>query len=555
MSTLNITLNPVAVDRLYEGLNCMSKFGDYVTLEARRNKLNLRTLNPTHSAHIHICLAGDTFCDAYNFVPDPSKLGGSQSFGSNGSQSSSIRPEEGAFICKMNVRALLPVFRGRYVQEAVNKERDEGFVQGIEKCEISLHEKPDKVQCRLVVKLFCRQGVMKTFRLQYEEADIMRATFRREWTVNKWTIRAGELKKWMEHFGPKTEHLQISPEEKTVNFTSYTEKVIDGSQILKTPLQTSIELGLIEFSDFQVTAETHIAIAVKDFKSIVSHAGTFDQVQIQAAYAEAGQPMQITYDQSGMFCEFTLMTRKRGATGPAGPGRAEPVAKIMAHRSISAGGGGARTRETSAVPIKVQPSSSGPVLRNNSVTPGPAPLPTPSMAPPPPSIALAASRGVPRLASMSTEMPPPPSRITPRVGSVSAASGSILNRDSPSLSSRQLSVSLGLRGSLPPRQSQSLFLTEEDDDDDLFGPTPGGADNEIERLLDDDDDEDVLGWDASLGGAERVSFVELQERAVNADKGVTLSRREDQVERESLDESGSFVEPTQRKNVVKGLFD
>ncbi|KAK6538877.1 hypothetical protein TWF694_010435 [Orbilia ellipsospora] len=552
MSTLNITLNPVAVDRLYEALNCMSKFGDYVTLEAKRNKLNLRTLNPTHSAHIHICLAGDTFCDAYNFVPDPSKLGGSQSFGSNGSQSSSVRQEEGAFICKMNVRALLPVFRGRYVQEAVNKERDEGFVQGIEKCEISLHEKPDKVQCRLIVKLFCRQGVMKTFRLQYEEADIMRATFRKEWAVNKWTIRAGELKKWMEHFGPKTEHLQISPEEKTVNFTSYTEKVIDGSQILKTPLQTSIELGLIEFSDFQVTAETHIAIAVKDFKSIVSHAGTFDQVQIQAAYAEAGQPMQITYDQSGMFCEFTLMTRKRGATGPAGSGRAEPVAKIMTHKSMSAAGG-ARTRETSAVPIKMQPSSAGPSSRNNSVTPGPAPLPTPSMAPPP-SVAPAASRGMSRPSPVSTEMPPPPSRTTPRVGSVSAASGSFLNRDSPSLSSRQLSASLGLRGSLPPRQSQSLFLMEEDDDDDLFGPTPGGADNEIERLLDDDDDEDVLGWDASLGAPERVSFVELQERAVNADKGPTHVGRKDQ-EAQSQEESGSYVEPTQRKNVVKGLFD
>lgn len=39
MSTLNITLNPQAVDRLYEAFLCVSKFGEYVTLEARRNKV------------------------------------------------------------------------------------------------------------------------------------------------------------------------------------------------------------------------------------------------------------------------------------------------------------------------------------------------------------------------------------------------------------------------------------------------------------------------------------------------------------------------------------
>jgi len=50
--------------------------------------------------------------------------------------------------------------------------------------------------------------------------------------------------------------------------------------------------------------------------------------------------------------------------------------------------------------------------------------------------------------------------------------------------------------------------------------------------------------------------VELQERAVNADKGLTIVGKKDrEAEAESLQESGSYVEPTQRKNVVKGLFD
>ncbi|KAK6526966.1 hypothetical protein TWF281_010162 [Arthrobotrys megalospora] len=527
MSTLQITLNPLAVDRLHEALVCLSKFGDSVTLEAKRNKLNLRTLNPTHSAHIVICLAGDTFCDSYNFVPDPNKL----SFGSNGGSQVSQRVDEGAFKCKMNVRALLPVFRGRYVQEAVNKERDENTVGGIEKCEIVLQEKPNKGQCRLVVKQFCRYGIMKTFRLQYEEADIIYATFLKEWGVNKWAIRAGELKKWMEHFGPKTEHLEIAPEEERVNFTSYTLKIIDGAHILKTPLQTSIELDLIEFNEFQVTRDTSIAVSVKDFKSIVTHAGTFEHVQIQAAYGEPGQPMQITYDQNGMFCEFTLMTRKKGAAGPAG--KAEPVAKIMSHRSGIPGGSGSvvKTRETSVV------------SRKESVTP--AVPPTASAQP------AVAGKGTSRLGSVSAKMPPPPPRVTPHGGSVSVVANS---RDSPLISGgRQPSYSSGLRGSLQPRQSQSLFIMDENDD--VFGPSPAPAgDDQFEALLDDLDDEDVLGWDASLG-SERVSFVELQERAVNADKGKAVAEKRKEQQEERTEESGSYVEPTQRKNVVKGLFD
>ncbi|KAK6512270.1 hypothetical protein TWF481_001160 [Arthrobotrys musiformis] len=529
MATLHITLNPLAVDRLHEALTCLSKFGDSVTLEARRNKLNLRTLNPTHSAHILICLAGDTFCDSYNFVPDASKL----SFGSNGGSQVSQRLEEGAFKCKMNVKALLPVFRGRYVQEPINKERDENMVGGIDKCEIVLQEKPNKGQCRLIVKLFCRQGTMKTFRLQYEEADIIYATFLKEWGVNKWAIRASELKKWMEHFGPKTEHLEIAADdEERVNFTSYTLKIIDGAHILKTPLQTSIELDLIEFNEFQVTRDTPIAVSVKDFKSIVTHAGTLEHVQIQAVYGEPGQPMQITYDQNGMFCEFTLMTRKKGAAGPAG--KAEPVAKIMSHRSAVPGsvtGSAVRTGEPS-------------VISRKSVTPA-----APSMVSVQPVVA---AKDNSRSESVSTEMPPPPLRVTPRDGSVSAVSNS---RDSQALLSgtRQSSLSTGLRGSLQPRQSQSLFIMDEDDD--VFGPSPAPAgDEQYEALLDDLDDEDVLGWDASLG-SERVSFVELQERAVNADKGKGVVRQERGQKQGRAEESGSYVEATQRKNVVKGLFD
>ncbi|KAF3936707.1 hypothetical protein ABW19_dt0200830 [Dactylella cylindrospora] len=530
MSTLNITLNPLAVDRLYEALTCLSKFGEYVTIDARRNKASLQKIL-VEPEDVELDPFGcRPYLHSRRYVLRLLQLcPGSEEIGFDVFERRESKFRE----------ALLPVFRGRYVQEAVNKERDDSLVQGIEKCEISLHERPSKVQCRLVVRMFCRHGVLKTYRLQYEESDIVYAAFKKEWSVHKWTMRATELKKWMEHFGPKAEHLDIAYDtEDRVSFTSYTEKIVDGAQILKHPLQTAIEIDKLEFNEFLVQQDTHIAVSVKDFKAIVLHAGALEQVQISAAYGDPGQPMQVTYDQGGMFCEFTLMTRKKGAAGPAGTGKAEPVAKIVINRqpgaSASGSGTAPGTREGSVVPIKAQPLSSAPALRKGSATPGPtAPTPVAPVAP-------ISVRGSSRPASTSMEMPPPPSRITPRVGSVPAPSNQ--SRESP-ISARQPSMSL--RGSAPPpRQSQSLFLMDESDDD-LFGPGAGGVDEQLDDM--GLDDEDVLGWDASLG-SENVSFVELQERAVNdsANDGNKGKKKEDE---------GSFVAPTQRANVVKGLFD
>lgn len=46
---------------------------------------------------------------------------------------------------------------------------------------------------------------------------------------------------------------------------------------------------------------------VKDFKSIVSHAETV-KTSVTAAYTFPTRPMQLTYEEEGMYCCFTIMT-------------------------------------------------------------------------------------------------------------------------------------------------------------------------------------------------------------------------------------------------------
>lgn len=56
----------------------------------------------------------------------------------------------------------------------------------------------------------------------------MHALFDRNAVKNKWTISASVLRSFVEYFGAATEQLDIYSENGRAQFTSYTEKIMDG---------------------------------------------------------------------------------------------------------------------------------------------------------------------------------------------------------------------------------------------------------------------------------------------------------------------------------------
>lgn len=71
-------------------------------------------------------------------------------------------------------------------------------------------------------------GVIKTYRLTYEPAEVMHALFDKNSANNRWTIQSNMLKEYIDYFGTRTEHLDIYNEDDRVTFTSYTEKIVNG---------------------------------------------------------------------------------------------------------------------------------------------------------------------------------------------------------------------------------------------------------------------------------------------------------------------------------------
>jgi cell cycle checkpoint control protein RAD9A len=213
-------------------------------------------------------------------------------------------------------QALLSIFKKRMTD---GRERD----TALEQCEVDLQAKPYQTECRLIIKMICRHGVVKTYRLTYESVEVLHATFDKSKSENYWSISSRTLRDVVEYFGPKTEQLDWFYRHGKITFTSYTEKVQNGRgkailrifvfsanplEILKQPMHTSVVLERKDFDDFNVQEGLHLSIIVKDFRAIIAHAETM-RASVTARYSRGNRPMQFTYEEDGMLAQYTLMTR------------------------------------------------------------------------------------------------------------------------------------------------------------------------------------------------------------------------------------------------------
>jgi cell cycle checkpoint control protein RAD9A len=208
---------------------------------------------------------------------------------------------DGRFTCSMYTKSLLSVFKGRLYDPL-------GRDGAIDRCEVSVQDRENEAQCRFIVKMVCNQGVIKTYKLTYEAVDVMHALFDRNVAKNRWSLHSGAVKAYIEYFGTKTEMLDIfAGEDGRCVFKSYTEKVTNGKEILKHPLVTAVAVNTSDFDAFNVQPGLHIIISVKDFKAIVTHAETL-KTSLKAYYSQPTRPLQFSYGDDGILCEFTLMT-------------------------------------------------------------------------------------------------------------------------------------------------------------------------------------------------------------------------------------------------------
>lgn len=161
--------------------------------------------------------------------------------------------------------------------------------------------------------------------------------------------------------------------------------MIDGDvDVLKQPLQTSITIDNLDFEEFKVEELLHVGISVKDFKAIVTHAETL-KTSITALYTFPTRPMQLSYHEQGMQCEFTLMTigEYRGGSVTPAPAAIRQVSAAPAEKASSR-----QSTVQTVIPPKTStmPPPSQPLSR--SFTREPQSQRTQRPSPPPPKASL-----------------------------------------------------------------------------------------------------------------------------------------------------------------------
>ncbi|KAF2799946.1 hypothetical protein K505DRAFT_293598 [Melanomma pulvis-pyrius CBS 109.77] len=284
MVVLNFTLTPEAASKVHDLLLCLGKFSDAVAIEARSSRFTFTALNSSKSAYAALTLDAHTFFTKYECIPS---RGG----------------PDGRFTCSISTKALLSVFKGRLYDPL-------GRDGSIDRCEVSVSDKPSQTECRFIIKMICNQGVIKTYKLTYEAVEVMHALFDRNVAKNRWSMHSSAVKEYVEYFGTKTEMLDIfsgEGDDAKAVFKSYTEKISNGKEVLKHPLVTAVAVNTSDFEEFSVQPGLHIIISVKDFKAIAVHADTL-KTSLKAFYSQPTRPLQFSYGCDGLACEFTLMT-------------------------------------------------------------------------------------------------------------------------------------------------------------------------------------------------------------------------------------------------------
>lgn len=224
---------------------------------------------------------------------------------------------------------------------------------------------------------------------------------------------------------------------------------MDGKEVLKQPLETSITIHVDDFEDFHAEEGIHITISVKDFRAIVTHAETL-KGSMTAYFSRPSRPLQFFYETVGMTCQFTLMTKGDDST---------PSATPAASRATSARPGSKQTsRQSSRQPsfasnTASRQQSTGGTPRTNEVSQ------STGMAPPP--------------TRQSTDMAPPP-----RPSTISAL------RERRELNALNRVHSQATTAS--DRDPESLFVPRYDEEERQWDPPNF-----------EEEPEEMLGWDAN----------------------------------------------------------
>ncbi|XP_038043146.2 cell cycle checkpoint control protein RAD9B isoform X2 [Anas platyrhynchos] len=242
-----------------KAIHAIARISDEFCFDPLEKGLALRSVNSSRSAYAYIFFSSMFFQHyCWTAVSQPCQ-----------------KEKQLSLPCKLFIKSVLPVFRCVNVLE-----------RNVEKCSIYTNTN----EHHITFQLLCRNGVIKTYNLTFQECDPLQAVFAKHMCPNILKVHSRLLADIMIHFPTSQEEVTLSVTPMKVCFRSYAEEDADFS---KTML-TEIQLNPDEFDYFQVEVDSEVTFCLKELRGLL-------------AFSEATQgPVSIHFDVSGRPVAFSI---------------------------------------------------------------------------------------------------------------------------------------------------------------------------------------------------------------------------------------------------------
>ncbi|KAF8813922.1 hypothetical protein BYT27DRAFT_7250794 [Phlegmacium glaucopus] len=305
---MHATLDAFSLKVFAKALNCLSKYGDELSIYATSDFLSFSATNSSKSAYCRFKYDKDFF-SRYRLSVSQTK---NNNLGDNVQELQNVTGQ-------LMTKALVSIMKHRTVEKSV------------ERCELSIiegnqaaddeaeQEDRDSLESKLIVRLHCKHGVVKTHRLVLlTPTSLMAPGVPDSYNESRITIGPKALRDLIEHF-PVAKATRSDPQLVwTFDDTEVGLKSLESSIDSRGRGQLSTELTISaeEFDTYDVyTTPTTIAFHLREFNATISFADSMS-LPLDLRFTDPAAPLFIDIEGDATQTLFVISTSQvQGAPG------------------------------------------------------------------------------------------------------------------------------------------------------------------------------------------------------------------------------------------------
>ncbi|KAH8086341.1 Rad9/Ddc1, partial [Filobasidium floriforme] len=300
-------------------LQCIARFGDELHLQATHEGIQMSTVNSSKTAFCLFSLAHEGF----------------EKYKMTGKAAASLE----GIKCKLQVKSVLSVLgRSTSSQNILRlemriadpsrelKSRRQGQGRVVDNEDESEEDvQSNSRESRLILKLVCKHGVIKTHSLNLGASPFLVATVDPATLTNLFVVPARTLRDWLDHFAASgsttakagTEATgNVNRQESELGWYFHPEQIRvrtwESGSAARRAISTELKIGVTEFDEYDVAEIVCLTFPLREFRAAITLADSWG-IPLRTDFSTAGQPISLKLVTEHSIAELTIATTENEA--------------------------------------------------------------------------------------------------------------------------------------------------------------------------------------------------------------------------------------------------